>query len=329
MFRINTLGLIGVGLVLSLGASAQAGFQYVLEFGTAGAGTSSLTGTGVVHHGVTSGAPVRFFDGAGTQATAAQDIPYINASFDSTASDIVPNRPPALGSAMPASRHGFLDTTFDGTALWLRNSSFPAGTAPATGNDGSDIRPENGFFHVVPVVTNKTTVSSTMMQMDVFIPSHTADLDTTSNDRDGLIVSPYIDREGFGGTSPGGHSGALRTFSNDVWHLLQIFTTITTNGGATAAVTDDTFAITYQYFINGVASGSEVFTNANLDDNWDNHAGLAGTSLRYGPGQWIQRGAQGSAAEVYIDNIVLFLPEPASMGMIGMGLMAMGARRRR
>ncbi|WP_394830175.1 Ig-like domain-containing protein [Pendulispora rubella] len=278
---------------------------YTLSFGTAGQGTEALAGTGLENHGAFGdGTNLRLFNGAASQANGVYAIARKNTCCE-TITQHVPNRVPAAGGTMSGGAR------FDGTALWLGHSRFQSGHAPpigsesgaATGvlwngstgpaNTGADIRGDAARRISVPVVTGTPTRTSLLISAQVYAPSH-------AGERYGLRPQPYLDRAGFGLTSPGGHGHRVVDLASvvDTWNLLEIRADVITNGGELEDSSDDSGRVTYRYFLNGVETGSAETIEL---DPTQMHAREG--ALNFSPGFGLTRGWQGDAAEVFLDDI--------------------------
>jgi len=322
---------------------------YTLTFGTQGAGTDALAGTGVQLHGAWAyppGASLRFYDGAagGSQETGDFDLAFKNGGGVENISDIVPNRVPAVGSALSGGG------SFDGTALWVHHSRFnPGGTPPIgsasaptlgtspvkTADGGTDVRTDNANLILVPVVTGTVTQQSYLLSAQLYMPSHANDLDTTASHGFGFGVGPYLDRQAFGLQSIGGAGGLKKTASADTWHLLEVRVDMTTDGGALADPSDDSGSAVATYYIDGVQSGG--VNNITLDPTWMQKPFQTGQPVRLGFFTGLQRGWQGTPPESFFDNITASqiveeaapIPEPATLGLLTLGVLSVLRRRRR
>ena len=316
--------------------------DYTLTFGTAGVGTDSLTGTGVNNHGAFGvGQNLRFFDGASSQANGAYDIAFKNSSPPvEGVTDHIPISVPAVGSLLSGGG------SFDGTALWIGHSRFQSGLAPALGESppntgtawdgtpnttadtGGDVRPEVGSYIEIPIVDGSVTTTSYVLSAQLYVPDHSLDISGTN--RTAVFAQPYVDRQGFGLTTPGGHGGRRIIPLVDTWQLLQIRADFITDGGASAGSADDSGSVTYTYFLDGVQVGAA--------DNFvlnTTQMTLRTGPVNFGSGFGLQRGWQNSAAEYFLDDIsaqqILTepppVPEPSTFMLLGLGLMAMATRR--
>jgi hypothetical protein len=271
---------------------------YSLTFGAQGQGTNLLHGTGLENHGAYgTGVNLRFYDGerGGSQPGGIYQIYFKNnrrsEADDETISDILPNRVPAVGSALAGGGK------FDGTALWLGHSRFQPGSTtswngvPMTKADGgADIRPDPDHFILVPVSDGATNVSFLLSQQ-IFVPDHARDKQGPSAIPRGVCVQPYVDREGAGLTTAGGHGFRTIEFVPDQWHLLQIRADFVFCGGNSGGVT-------YRYFVDGTQVGAADACEL-VPEIMTKRRG----PIRFGPGFGLMRGWQGSAPEAFVDNI--------------------------
>lgn len=345
---MTVLGLASVALAGPFNPPESLGTNYyALTFGTQGSGTDSLSGTGVENHGAFAFPPgnnLRFFDGesGGLQAFGVYDIAYKNlccpGGSTERISDWLPNRVPAVGSGLSGGG------SFDGTALWLGYARFQAGLAPAIGTDsppttgtrwnsstgaaetGTDVRPESSHYVDVPIVLNVVTQMIFLMSAQVYVPSHNADQDGANAINYSLRPQPYVDRNSFGLTTPGGHGGHQINFSGglDQWSLLQIRAHFITDGGSLASSSDDSARVTYSYFLNGTqVGGAQTFI---LDPTWiTSQPG----PIHFGPGYGLTRGWQGDAPEMFFDDISVFeiVPEPTAALLLLAGGLLLWRRR--
>ncbi|MBI4023546.1 MAG: hypothetical protein HY360_01105 [Verrucomicrobia bacterium] len=292
---------------------------YTLRFGDPGKGTDSLEETGMMKHGAYgNGMGLRFFDGkrGGSQANGVYDIAYKNADArlaNERVTDLLPNRTPLTGGKL------FGGGAFDGTALWVGHSRFKAGQAPPVGDEGGgigtrwdgskgpadtggDVRVSNENLLLAPVVEGVAIKQSWLFSADVFVPDYGTEERAFTEPHSGIFIQPYVDRDGWGLTAPGGLGFRSIQLIPGVWHFLQIRVDVISQSVNVAA----TCKIVYAYLLDGETDGnSDTFDLAKMLDATDSKPWIQKGKgpVRIGFAAGLERGWQGSAPDAFFDNI--------------------------
>ncbi|MCL2701398.1 MAG: PEP-CTERM sorting domain-containing protein [Phycisphaerae bacterium] len=312
-----------------------------LTFGNAGEGDSVLNPSnmdpwGMVNHGSYGDAlSRRYFDGGGTQAPGLFEIAFKNdrSAGDEYISHVISSKGPAVGSLL------YDGTEFDGTALWLAHSVFAADTAPSGDEGGAEagsiaMASKATQIHIIP--QPGTTTSTYYFSADVYMPDHS----DAGNLPTGFHVGPYFDVEGYGLRSPGGMGGTyinMANFGLDAWHLFEMRAEFTITGADRADDDPDgiknrnTLMVTLYYYVDETLVSQATWDlneSGNATGSWINQFD---GSINIGTAFGLQRGWQGSAPEVFFDNIttaLIVIPEPATMSLLALGGLALLRRRK-
>ncbi len=307
-----------------------------IGFGAAGTGTESCAAYGLSTYN--DAAPIRFYDGAGTQATGAFDLAVkLGPTWDEMVTDIMPNRVPATGGAL------YGGGTFDGTALWVVHSRFSpggagnlvglqspptVGTLPAVtaGIRVTDIT--TGQAASVPMVEGVTTQKSYVWSQQVYIPGHSGDVQSGRPVSNSLVFRPIINRGGYLTQEIWGAPNVNLTLTTDQWHLVEVRMDVTTLGGATPAA--DTASYEWSLYSDGVLIGSRSLPSSMITPSywWSRTSGDVYMGMYYEN----DRGYQFTAIEGFIDNItasaVMYVPEPSALVVLALGTLGLFRRRR-
>ena len=314
--RAFSFAMLTAGLLLASASVAQAVLVqpyesttqlYTLDNGSRGSGTSALSETGMQLHGAFGSPPVavgpiRYFHGeaAESQAAGAFSIAYKNNAGMGV--EYISSHVTSAGPTISTTYFG--GGNFDGTAIYCIAALISAGapaigtlSGPAVGSSpavvaggGVDIRRPNSDLTLLNVIDGRAKTYSFLIEADVFIPSHGG----VSNN---LFAGGYLDREGFGLVSPGGQNMLNINFTAGQWNALQIRYDVTLDGTGV----NDTGTATRTVMRNGVAVGAPSIVNLDATQMT-----LRTGPIRFSPSFGLQRGWQGSAAEVFLDNITMF-----------------------
>jgi len=308
-------------------------------FGVQHSGSASLDSTIIDTRGAyafSSIGTLRYFDGGagGTQSPGSFTLAAKNGTSFDIVSDYIPNKGPAVGTALQGGG------TFDGTALWLTDTMFKPKHAPAIGtyspgstgtywdgtvgpaDTGADWCLNSSSMVSMALPRDTTTKGSYVSSFDVYVPSHNGDaLAGSQNVRAtsyNFWVGPYLERDEFSLQSAGGIGGdPTLSVSTDAWHKVDVRMdfTVTTQGpyytyadyyasghGPTDNIWNhDSGSVLLSYYVDGalIRQRTQVLDQTSMRQR------PADTPISFSAGGGIIRGCQGSAPELYIDNIMV------------------------